>query len=108
MATAIKSPNYGEVYEISSLGLYGHNIVISGEFTPANRVYNSVKCIAGCAIDYVEAYPDNLPKIKDNTDSTITGLSLIAGETYILGCVKDIAVSGIGGKIVAHLISITE
>jgi hypothetical protein len=105
MATETNLPNYGKVYEIVSLGLYGHNIINDGETSPNGKVYNSIQCAVTGTISYVSEFPEST--VQTQTDSTVTALPITAGQTYILGCVKAIAVAG-GGKVVAHLISITD
>tara|TARA_R110000822_G_scaffold2062_3_gene9746 strand:- start:525 stop:842 length:318 start_codon:yes stop_codon:yes gene_type:complete len=105
MSTAINLPNYAKNFEISSLGLYGHNIILTGQTSATGRAYNAIQVISDCTISYVSAFP---AKPFTNTDATVTALALTKGTTIILGCVKDIAVTGTNGKIIAHLISITE
>tara|TARA_R110000850_G_scaffold271073_1_gene404965 strand:+ start:1316 stop:1633 length:318 start_codon:yes stop_codon:yes gene_type:complete len=105
MATETNLPDYGKVYEIASLGLYGHNIINDGQTSATGKVYNSVQCAVTGTISYVSVFPTST--IQAQTDATVTSLEVTVGQTYILGCVKSIAVSG-GGKVVAHLISITE
>tara|TARA_R110002167_G_scaffold364584_1_gene586792 strand:- start:240 stop:557 length:318 start_codon:yes stop_codon:yes gene_type:complete len=105
MSTTINSPNYANNFEISSLGLYGHNIINDGQTSAAGKVYNSVQCAVTGTISYVSVFPTST--IQTQTDATVTALQVTVGQTYILGCVKNIAVAG-GGKVVAHLISITD
>tara|TARA_R110000796_G_C14510914_1_gene429865 strand:- start:616 stop:933 length:318 start_codon:yes stop_codon:yes gene_type:complete len=105
MSTAINLPDYAKNFEISSLGLYGHNIISNGETSPTGRAYNSIQVISNCTISYTSAFP---AKPVTNTDASVTGLVLTKGTTIFLGCAKDISVTGTDGKILAHLISITE
>jgi hypothetical protein len=105
MATRINLPDYADVYDVASLGLYGHNIIDDGDTSATGKVYNSIQCVATGTISYISAYPN--AEIEANTDSTVTALAVTIGNIYTLGCVKNIAVAG-GGKIIAHLISITE
>ena len=105
MSTTINLPDYAKNFEISSLGLYGHNIISTGETSVTGRAYNAIQVIADCTISYASAFP---AKPVTNTDATVTGLALTKGTTIFLGCAKDIVVTGAGGKIIAHLISITD
>jgi hypothetical protein len=105
MGTQINLPDYAKNFEVSSLGLYGHNIISTGQTSVTGRAYNAIQVIADCTISYTSAFPT---KPVTNTDATVTGLALTKGTTIILGCVKNIAVTGTGGKIIAHLISITD
>jgi hypothetical protein len=105
MATQINLPNYAQNFEVSSLGLYGHNIISTGETSATGRAYNAIQVMEDCTISYESAFPEK-PII--NTDASVTGLELTRGTTIILGCVKNISVTGVGGKIIAHLISITD
>jgi hypothetical protein len=105
MSTQINLPDYAKNFEISSLGLYGHNVISTGETSATGRAYNAIQVIADCTISYVSAFPTS---IALNTDATVSGLVLTKGTTIFLGCVKTIAVTGTGGKIIAHLISITD
>ena len=105
MATETNLPDYGKVYEIVSLGLYGHNVINDGQTSPTGKVYNSIQCVITGTISYVSEFPEST--VQTQTDATVTGLPVTAGQTIILGCVKAIAVAG-GGKVVAHLISITD
>ena len=105
MSTQTNLPDYAESFKISSLGLYGHNVISTGETSVTGRAYNAIQVISDCTISYESAFPT---KPITNTDATVTGLALTKGTTIILGCVKNISVTGTDGKIIAHLISITD
>jgi hypothetical protein len=105
MSTQINLPDYAKNFEVSSLGLYGHNVISAGETSVTGRAYNAIQVITDCTISYESAFPT---KPVTNTDATVTNLALTKGTTIILGCVKNISVTGAGGKIIAHLISITD
>lgn len=104
MPTQVNLPNYAKSFEIASLGLYGHNILSGGDTSATGKVYHAVQVLSDCSISYISAFP--IASIEANTDSTVTSLSLSQGSTIILGCVKNISVTG--GVLIAHLISVTE
>lgn len=106
MSTSINLPDYAKVYEIAGLGLYGHNVISEGETSDSQKVYSSIQCIVSGRISYVSAFPDAL--IQANTDSVVTNLQVLAGQTLILGCVKNISVLGTGAKVLANLISVNN
>lgn len=95
-------PDYAKRFEIASLGLYGHNILNTGDTSPTGSSYVAVQGISDCTISYTANFP-----IDTNSDATVTGLAIAAGATVVLGCVRDIVVAGADGKILAQLVSIT-
>jgi len=101
MATSINIPDYGKKFEIASIGIYGHNILSGGDTSPIGRVYHAVQVLSDCSISYESAFP-----VPTNSDLTVTSLPLSQGSTIILGCAKNIVVTG--GTLMAHLISITD
>jgi hypothetical protein len=93
-------PDYAERFAIASLGLYGHNKLTSGDTSASGRFYSAVQASSDCII----AYEIELPINGNVSDTTVTGLAIPAGSTFVLGCAKNIAVTG-GGTLIAQLIS---
>ena len=103
MSTQTNLPDYADSFKIASLGLYGHNVISDGETSATGRSYHALQVLSDCTVSYVSAFPT---KPLTNTDATVTALPLSKGMTIIVGCIKDISVTG--GKLIAHLVSITD
>jgi hypothetical protein len=105
MATNTNLPDYADSFKIASLGLYGHNVISTGETSVTGRVYHALQVLSDCTVSYDSAFPT---EIAVNTDATVTSLPLTKGTTIFLGCAKNIEIAGADGKVIAHLISITD
>lgn len=88
-------------YQIAMAGGFGHNVLVTGETSVADRLYFCVYANEDSVISY-----ENGLKNTNNGDATVTSLSIEKTETVVLGVVKNINV--VSGKVMGHLISVTK
>ena len=86
-------PYYSKNLQDSLNGMYGHNIIDSGDSAVVGRVFSSITATAGCTVSYTK-----YTGIESNGDDTVTSLNLNAGTKINTGAITIVSVGGIGGR----------
>jgi hypothetical protein len=94
-------PYYAKNLENSLNGMYGHNVIDSGDDSVTGRLFSSIIATAGCTVSY-----DKYTPIASDGDDSVSGLTLSQRERIVTGAIHNISVTGIGGKILATILEI--
>lgn len=96
-----QKPYYSKNLQDSLNGMYGHNILESGETSEAGVVFSSITATSGCEVSY-----DKYTGINSG-GGNVTDLTIPAGATTHTGAITNVRVTGLGAKALLQILYIS-